>query len=583
MKKLLTFVLAFSAFCIMSAQTDAERESLRNEIENDLKTNILPFWLNNAVDTVNGGFYGAIASDGKGIEKAPKSAILGARILWAFSSAYRLYGVTDYREMADMVQQYYLKHIVDHRYGGVYWTVTPDGGIDDATKQTYAAAFGIYALSEHFRATGNRESLDGAKSLFRTLETKVHDHVRGGYREVHTRDYSGTNVKGIDGRVGPSKTMNTHIHILEAYTNLYRVWPNDELKKCLAELLDILSTHLYDSTTGHLILYCDDEWKSLEHVDSYGHDIETSWLMTEAAEVMGDENVLARVRQQAVRMADAAIAEGMNGGAKGAVKMPVAGAMIYEKNEKELDRRQAWWVQSEAVVGCLNAWQITGNRKYFDQAASTWEYIKSHFIDPKDGEWWRNLDENGQHNVREPKGSMWNCPYHNSRMGYETVARLAPQTVHSEVMAWSNITGIRLEGELIDFESTLRVGTPGQNIEATGRERQQNVRYRREALTQIVDIPLHGAHFHQEVTDVDQHNVRLSWTADADTTLEAEGAFFCMSFAPKYYADAKIKASGSKVTVSAPERQLTLKFSRSVKTAIREEDGCKVLYVTLLP
>lgn len=271
-------------------------------------------------------------------------------------------------------------------------------------------------------------------------------------------------------------------------------------------------------------------------------------------------------------MVDAALRDGMRDG----------GVMIYEKNEKGLNERQSWWVQAESVVGCLNAWQITGQRKYYDQAVETWNYIKSHFIDPNGGEWWRNLDAQGHPNPREPKASMWNCPYHNSRMAFEAVRRLAPVAVHTEVMAWSNITGVRSEGELIDFESSLRVGTPGGDIEATGRERQQNVRYRREGQTQIVDIPLHGAHFHQEVTDVDQQHVHLKWMAVADTTF-SEGAYFCMEFAPKYYANAKIKISGRQVSVVSAERKVSLKFNQNLKSFVRQENGNQLLYVTLMP
>lgn len=572
MKRILSFFVLLFTWGIALPQTQSERQALSDEIEQDLTTNILPFWLHNAVDTVNGGFYGVISSKGAGNPEAPKSAILGARILWTFSEAYRIYGIPAYREMADRMQQYYLQHFIDQRYGGVYWEVTPDGGIKDDTKQSYAAAFGIYALSEHFRATGDLSSLKGAKQLFRTMQDKVLDAANGGYREVASRNYSADKIKGVDGRLTATKTMNTHIHILEAYTNLYKAWPNAEVREALLSLIGILENQLFDAKTGHLVLFCDDAWQVLEHVDSYGHDIETSWLLVEAAEALGDEALLARIKKQAVSMADAALAEGMRN----------EGVMIYEKNEQGLNERQSWWVQSEAVVGCLNAWQITGQRKYFDQAVRTWKYIQKHFIDNKDGEWWRNLGKEGKPNHREQKGSMWNCPYHNSRMGFEAVRRLRPSAVHSEVMAWSNITGVRAEGELIDFESSLRVGVPGQWVESTGRERQQNVRYRREGLSQIVNIPLHGAHFEQIVTDVDEQRVNLKWTAVADTTL-SESAYFCLALQPKYYAGAKIRLSGRKVTVTAPERQIELLLDRSVKAFLRDENGSQVIYLTLLP
>lgn len=571
MKKSYALLFLLMSVFLVKAQTTEEMSKLRSEIEQDLTANILPFWLNNSQDDINGGFYGEISGNGDGNTSALKSSILGARILWTFSTAYRVYGLDSYKQMADRMQKYYIQNFIDKRYGGAYWTITPDGDIADATKQTYTAAFGIYAMSEHFRATGNTESLEAAKSIFYTLEKNVHDHENGGYREVFSRDYSNALSEGIDGREGPSKTMNTHIHTLEAYTNLYRVWPNEDLKACLNELIEILETKLYDNRTGHLVLFCNDEWEKIGSVDSYGHDIETAWLLSEAAEVLGDKDKLARIKKQAVRMADAAY-EGLREN----------GVMIYEKNEKGFENKLSWWVQSENIVGSLNAWQITGQRKYYDHAVESWQYIKTHFIDTKDGGWWCVLDDNGNHSEKEMKGSMWNCPYHNSRMGFESVIRLTPPTTHSEVMAWSNITGIRQEGELIDFESSLRAGIAGNDIEKTYRERQQNVRYRREGLTQIVDIPLKFAHFHQEVTDIDKKSVGLKWTAESDTTIEG-GAYFSMAFGPKHYANAKIRNSGNRITITSPDRYLSMKFSRPVKSFEREEDGNRVLYVTLLP
>ena len=315
----------------------------------------------------------------------------------------------------------------------------------------------------------------------------------------------------------------------------------------------------------------------LEEVDSYGHDIETSWLLCEAAAALGDEDITARIRKQAVKMVDVAMKEGMK----------ADGSMIYEKNAHGIEQRMSWWPQCEAVIGCINAWQITGNRKYFDQALKTWHFIRNNFVDKEYGGWFNELEAvTGSScptpNTNTPKGSMWNCPYHNSRMGFEMLWRLADKTAHTEVMAWSNMTGVRMDGELFDFESALCVGIPGGKMEKTGRERQQNVRYHREGKTQTVDIPLHGAHFHQEITDVNENQVRIKINAEADETLQ-EGAFFSIAFAPKHYADAKIKASGNKVTIVAKERNMTLTFNRKMTISVREEHGDKVLYVTLMP
>ena len=570
-KRIIVILCCVLTAVATQAQTNAERQNFSNQIEQDLLNNILPFWMNGIPTPSLTDFNGELSSTGAGRADAPKTAILTARIMWTFSSAYRIYGLQEYRQMADRMQRYYLQHFIDRKYGGVYWALTADGGILDDTKQTYATAFGIYALSEHFRATGCRNSIMAAQELYRHLEAKVHDDEHGGWREAFRRDFSSAAEKGVDGHEG-TKTMNTHIHLLEAYTNLYKAWPDGQLKTRLVELIAILENRLYDAKRGHLILFCNDTWQSIEAIDSYGHDIETSWLLTEAAEAIGYDDILQRIRKQAVRMTDAALAEGVQ----------TDGVMIYEKNSRGLNKRQAWWVQAETVVGCLNAWQITGQRRYYDQAQQTWQYIQTHFIDKEGGEWWRNLNAEGKPNTREPKGNVWNCPYHNSRMGFEAVRRLAYDGVHAEVMAWSNITGIRSNGELIDFESALCVGTPGKEIEKTGRERQQNVRYHREGQTQITDIPLHEAHFHQEVTDIDSKTVGISWKAVADTTLN-EGAYFCMKFTPEYYGNAKIRVSGKKVTITSPQRNMTLKLSRDMKPFIRQESGDRVLYLTFMP
>lgn len=563
---LLVSLLALLASTAAIAQSRGQIEDLSTSIEEDLVENILPFWEKYTIDP-DGGFYGTVMNDGRAVS-SDKGSILNARILWTYSRAYRLYGNPAYKEMADRAADYFKQHFIDKKYGGVFWTVNSEGALKDGTKQTYANAFGIYGLSEHFRATGDMSSLDAARSIFRILQKHSHDAVRKGYYEVFNRDWSRSDAKGIDGRDSATKTMNTHIHVMEAYTNLYFAWPDPELKSAILELLDILQTKLYDPATKHLILFCDDDWNLIDTEASYGHDIETSWLMCEAAEAVGDEALLEKVRKQAVEMVDVALAEGMN--ADGAMKLE--------------DRRPVyqWWTGCEAVVGCINAWQITGQKKYFDAAVKSWEFARAHFIDSADGGWFKEIDANYQPVARSPKVSIWNCPYHNARMGFEIVARLEHPAVHTEVMAWSNITGVRSEGELIDFESSVRVGIPGGDIETSGRERQNRIRYNRDGFTQTTITPMwKGVTFTQTVTDVDLNTVNLSWNVSVDQTREG-GAYFCMSFAPKYYADATIKASGRKITISAPERNIVLTFNKPVKSFVRSENGNKVLYVTFL-
>ena len=411
---IILFTILFLVANTSFGQTKNDIAELKQSVEENLIGNILPFWTDNSVDPT-GGFYGVVIDKDCPIANASKGAILNARILWTFSRAYCMTNVEHYRSMADRAAEYYISHFIDAKYGGVFWLVDSEGRPKDMTKQTYAAAFGVYGLAEHFHATGDTNSLEAAKNIYHIMEEKTHDKARKGYIETFKRNYKPTSQKGVDGMKGATKTMNTHIHILEAYTALYKVWPNEELKINLRELIGILQHELYSPATKHLILFCDNEWNSIGQVDSYGHDIETSWLMTEAAEVLGDTNVLEAVKKQAVEMVDVALAEGLN----------VEGAMIYEKVGDEYRKDLSWWPQCEAIVGCINAWQITGNKKYFDAATRVWNYAKCHFVDNSNGGWFKALTADGKPK-REPKVSMWNCPYHNSRMAFELSVRLFP-------------------------------------------------------------------------------------------------------------------------------------------------------------
>ncbi len=570
MNKIVTLtVLMVIALCT-SAHTNKDIETLRIETAQDLKENILPFWMNRTIDP-NGGFYGAVLNNGSAIKEAGKGAVLNARILWTFSKAYRHYGLEEYRQMADRAADYYIQHFIDRQYGGVFWELDSEGVIKDATKQTYATAFGIYGLAEHFRATGARKSLDAALSLYATLEEKVHDKNQTGYFETFQRDYTRSKAAGVDGKEGATKTMNTHIHVLEAFTTLYQVWPDETLAQNLRELLGILSTHLYNIKRNHLILLCDDNWNAIGEADSYGHDIETSWLMCEAASALGDPELKAKAETQAIKMVDTALKEGLN----------PEGAMLYEKSAEGFSKKMSWWPQCEAIIGAVNAWQLTGDDRYIDAALRIWKYIKAHFIDHKDGGWLKELTEDGKP-TKSPKVSMWNCPYHHSRMAFELASRLVPAMVHTEVMAWSNMTGVRLDGELIDFESTLRVGNPDGKQEKSGREKQQRIRYNRNGNTQTTITPMHGATFTQSVTDIDTKTVSLNWKVEAQENL-SEGAYFCMNFGPRYYSTARIRISKKKITVSSPEREIVLSFSQPVEAMTRREGEERVLYVTLLP
>lgn len=392
---------------------EIDKALLREEIIADLKENILPFWMDHTVDP-EGGFYGGVAFDGTPSPNEKKGVVLNARILWTFSTAYRLFHESRYLEMANRAQAYLLEHFMDTQYGGVFWSLDPNGEPADTDKQAYGISFAIYGLSEHYRATGERSSLDAAIALFNIMEKRLKDPQEGGYIDSATRDWKRPQRYGYDGKGIAPKTMNTHIHVLEAYTSLYRVWKEPALEQSLRELIDISIHKMYQPANGHLALYFDRHWHSLEDIDSYGHDIETSWLMAEAAEVIGDKSLTQTVKKVAIHLAKTALQEGLTSD----------GAMTYERNGNHYQRELSWWCQAETVVGCVNAWQLTGESSYLATAHTCWEWIKEHMIDHQYGEWYGSVSPDNQPDKHYPKASMWRCPYHNSRMGFEIFERL---------------------------------------------------------------------------------------------------------------------------------------------------------------
>ena len=409
------FVVGLIGFLfVFSAQANVEADTLRDEVLKDLKENVLHFWEKYAVDP-SGGFYGMILNDGTPRPDEAKGVVLNARILWTSSTAYRLFGDENYKHLANRAQRYLIDHFIDKQLGGVYWSLYADGTPLDTEKQTYGMAFAIYGLSEHFRATGSTESLMQSIDLYKVLETQVREFENDGYIESFTRNWQVPPKYGYDGTGLASKTMNTHIHLLEAYTSLYRVWRNEGLQKRLNTLINLVVDKIYNPETNHLKLFFNNQWESLEDIDSYGHDIETGWLLTEAAEVLEDKALLKRIEPIAVNLTDAALKEGRN----------EDGSLIYERHGADYQRTLSWWCQAETIVGCVNAWQISGNEHYLHAADKTWEWVKTRMIDKEHGEWFRSVTPEGMPDLKTPKASMWNCPYHNSRMGFELFLRLS--------------------------------------------------------------------------------------------------------------------------------------------------------------
>jgi cellobiose epimerase len=398
--------------------TADEREAVRElarRAERELRGNILPFWLKHSRDRERGGFYGQIESDMKVRESAPRGALLTARILWTFSAVQRRYQDPEYAEMARWAFTDLQRRFWDTEEGGVFWTVKANGKPLDTRKQIYAQAFAIYACSEYARASGDKEALARAVELFRLIEKYGYDKEQGGYFEAFDRDWmplpkEARSVMGVE----EPKSQNTMLHIMEAYTNLYRVWPDDLLRRRISELVDRMITRVLDPRTMHLHLMLATDWAPRSREFSYGHDIEFSWLLREAAEVLADPELIARVRPISVGIAKVAQAEGLDRD----------GGMFNDGTPEGIkNASKDWWPQAESVVGFLNAYQLSGEAMYLQTAQHSWDFIERRIVDHENGEWFWGRDAKGRANERQPKAGLWKCPYHNSRACLEVIER----------------------------------------------------------------------------------------------------------------------------------------------------------------
>ena len=456
-------------------------ERLKQEVREVLVTNILPFWMDRMQDHEHGGFYGRIDGNNLLHKDADKGAILNARILWTFSAAYRVLGNQEYLEVAHRAKDYFLEHFIDHEYGGVYWSLDYKGQPKDTKKQFYAIAFAIYGLSEYARATGDNEALQQAIQLYCCIEEHALDPEHNGYIEAMTRDWqpiSDMRLSTLDANY--PKSQNTHLHILEAYTNLFRVWSSGRLgdwssgrlgdwssghplpsslstegmaaaarphgDACyqrdarnsklytlnstlhknsklytlhskLSHLITIFTDKILNQETHHLDLFFDMDWtRGAGHIESYGHDIECSWLLHEAALVLGDKDILDKV-EPIVKMVAKASEKGLN----------ADGSMIHEANLSAgtIDDDRHWWVQAETVVGFINIYQHFHDPFALEKALHCWQYIKDNLIDHQNGEWYWSRHPDGSLNTLDDKAGFWKCPYHNSRLCLEIIERLS--------------------------------------------------------------------------------------------------------------------------------------------------------------
>jgi len=389
---------------------------LKQELKEELTHNILPFWMDKMVDEKQGGFYGQMTGTNQIVPNAVKGGIMNARILWSFSSAALYFRNPLYTEYAKRAKDYIFEHFFDEKNGGTYWMLNADGTPSDTKKQIYSQAFFIYALVEYYRVTAEKECLDKAIELFRLIEKHSFDFKDNGYFEAYNREWELLeDLRLSEKDANEKKTMNTHLHILEAYTNLYRVWKDDGLKKQLKNLIEIFLSRIINSKTFHLDLFFDENWECKSTLNSYGHDIESAWLIDEAAIVLGDADILKKVRIISLKIADAAT-EGVQRN----------GSIINEKNYAtgHVDTNCDWWSQAEAMVGFFNAYELSKNDSYAEKTFAAWEFTKEFIIDKKAGEWHWAVSADSIVDDHGDKAGFWKCPYHNSRMCLELMTRI---------------------------------------------------------------------------------------------------------------------------------------------------------------
>ena len=385
--------------------------NLAHEVRRELIDRIIPFW-KRLRDDEHGGYYGYMDFDLKVDKEYEKGCILNSRILWFFANAYMT--LKDKSLLAEAAHAYSFMRdcCEDKEYGGVFWSVTYDGLPLDTTKHIYNQAFAIYALSSYYAASNDSSALEFAMSLFEKIETIGTDSY--GYLESFNRKWElEDNDKLSENGLLADKTMNTLLHVLEAYTELYRVNKDEKVRSALVKILDAFRNQVYNEKTNRLEVFFDEKMNTISDLYSYGHDIEASWLLDRAATVLSDDKIKADTNAYTNKL----VAEVYN-------EALADGAMNNECFKGVVDTTRVWWVQAEAMVGFCNCYEKTGEEKYKDITEQLWDYIKNYIIDKREGsEWFWDLDKDNNPVSRKPIVEPWKCPYHNGRMCMEIIRR----------------------------------------------------------------------------------------------------------------------------------------------------------------
>lgn len=394
-------------------------QQYHDEVTNELHS-ILWYWMNYVPDKMNGGFVGKIDNGNNIDSTSPKGAVLNGRILWTFSAAYNQYQDEKYLQIANLAFEYISQKFFDKQYGGVFWTVDTNGNMLDSKKQIYAQAFCLYGLSEYYSVTKNEEALQLAIALFEVIEHRSYDPVNKGYFEAFNRDWSLAEDLRLSAKdANEKKTMNTHLHIIEAYANLYKVFPAATLKNKIIGLLGLFDKYFINKKTFHLKLFFDENWNEKPGPVSFGHDIEAAWLLLQCAEIISDETWIKVYRNHSINITDAAM-EGLD----------ADGGLWYESfpgqqhTENILIKEKHWWPQAEAMVGLYNAFLLSKDEKYLKASMQCWRFIQQHIIDKNKGEWFWGVNEDYSVMNDEDKAGLWKCPYHNSRACLEIIQRI---------------------------------------------------------------------------------------------------------------------------------------------------------------
>lgn len=381
------------------------------EIKNELENHIVPFW-SKLKDEENGGFYGYMGNDLKLDKSADKGVILHSRILWFYSKCYSVLGDEKYRELADHAFDFIKKYCVDYENGGVYWMVDYKGNPVDTMKHTYNIAFAIYALSAYYIATGEKTALEIAYRLFDDIESNTLDQY--GYQEAFSKDWRLIDNDALsENGLHADKTMNTILHLIEGYTELYIADKDEKVGERLRFLLGQMKDKVFDPSTNALKVFFDTKLQVIGDIHSFGHDIEATWLMDRACDALGDEALKKEFAEMNLKISHNIQKIALDNG-----------ALNNERDNDKVDKTRIWWVQAESVVGFINAYQHSGEEDFLKSAHTIWEYIKNYVVDKRaDGEWhWEVGYDNKPGKSREIAGP-WKCPYHNGRMCLEVIAR----------------------------------------------------------------------------------------------------------------------------------------------------------------